>query len=146
MKIILYNTTDNNNVINKVLKDSTEFEIKFKDKTDIMKPVVLLHSETDVNFNYAYMENFKRFYFIESIEIFPNNIYSLSLTCDVLESFKDEILKSSGYISQQNENINPYYNTDYETEVKKEVDLYESDTEINVDEKSIILVTVGGVK
>ena len=146
MKIILYNTTDNNNVINKVLKDSTEFEIKFKDKTDIMKPVVLLHSETDVNFNYAYMENFKRFYFIESIEIFPNNIYSLSLTCDVLESFKDEILKSSGYISQQNENINPYYNADYETEVKKEVDLYESDTEINVDEKSIILVTVGGVK
>ena len=146
MKIILYNTTDNNNVINKVLRDSTEFDIKFKDKTDIMKPVVLLHSETDVNFNYAYMENFKRFYFIESIEIFPNNIYSLSLTCDVLESFKDEILKSSGYISQQNENINPYYNTDYETEVKKEVDLYESDTEINVDEKSIILVTVGGVK
>ena len=146
MKIILYNTTDNNNVINKVLRDSTEFDIKFKDKTDIMKPVVLLHSETDVNFNYAYMENFKRFYFIESIEIFPNNIYSLSLTCDVLESFKDEILKSNGYISQQNENINPYYNTDYETEVKKEVDLYESDTEINVDEKSIILVTVGGVK
>lgn len=145
MQIFLYNTTDGKNVVNKKLTDETEMNIKFKDKTDIKNPLVIIHSENPISFNYAYIPNFKRYYFIDSIEVFPNSIYNVSLTCDVLESFKTDILESSGFISRQEMNVNNYYNSDYETEVRKEVDLYESSITHDTTIKTNILVSVGGV-
>ena len=67
------------------------------------------------------------------------------MRCDVLESFKDEILASSGFINQQSQNVNKYYNSNYQSEVRKEVDLYKSNVTIPVYVKSTILVTIGGV-
>ena len=61
----------------------------------------------------------------------------------VLESFKEDIKKSSGVISQQT-NGNNYFNSDYQTEIKKEVDVIKSTVTLDTT-KSTILVTIGGV-
>jgi hypothetical protein len=141
----MYDTKSSNNVINKVLENEHEFDIKFKDKTDIVNPVVILSSKTLILSNYAYIPDFNRYYFVDKIELFPNSIYHITLRCDVLESFKDEILASSGFINQQTKNVNKYYNSNYQSEVRKEVDLYKSDVTIDTNIKSTILVTIGGV-
>ena len=145
MLMKMYETKSSNNVINKVLENELEFDIKFKDKTDIVNPVVILHSETLILSNYAFIPEFNRYYFVDKIELFPNGIYNVTLRCDVLESFKAEILASSGFINQQTNNVNKYYNSNYQSEVRKEVDLYRSTVTIPTDVKETILVTIGGV-
>lgn len=143
MLMKLYTTKTPNNTIGKVLENETEYNIKFKTKADRTKPVVVLMSETMIDFNYAYIPDFNRYYFVESIEVTPNKIYNISLRCDVLESFKNDILKSSGFVNQQT-TTNKYYNSDYQTEIKKEVDVIKSDVTLDTT-KSTILVTIGGV-
>ena len=145
MLMKMYDTKSSNNVINKVLENEHEFDIKFKDKTDIVNPVVILHSSTLILSNYAYIPDFRRYYFVDKIDLFTTSVYNITLRCDVLESFKDDILASSGFINQQSQNVNKYYNSNYQSEVRKEVDLYKSNVTIPVDVKSTILVTIGGV-
>lgn len=143
MLMKLYTTKTPNNTIGKVLENETEYNIKFKAQADRTKPVVVLMSETMIDFNYAYIPDFNRYYFVESIEVTPNKIYNISLRCDVLESFKNDILESSGFVNQQT-TPNKYYNSDYQTEIKKEVDVIKSTVTLDTT-KSTILVTIGGV-
>ena len=143
MLMKLYTTKTPNNSIGKVLENETEYNIKFKSKADRTKPVIVLMSETMIDFNYAYIPDFNRYYFVESIEVTPNKIYNISLRCDVLESFKNDILESSGFVNQQT-TPNKYYNSDYQTEIKKEVDVIKSNVTLDTT-KSTILVTIGGV-
>lgn len=143
MLMKLYTTKTPNNTIGKVLENETEYNIKFKSQADRTKPVVILMSETMIDFNYAYIPDFNRYYFVESIEVTPNKIYNISLRCDVLESFKNDILASSGFVNQQT-TPNKYYNSDYQTEIKKEVDVIKSNVILDTT-KSTILVTIGGV-
>lgn len=145
MLIKLYDTKCDNNVINKVLTNEREFDIKFKDRTDIIAPVIILRSDSLILSNYAYIPEFNRYYFVSKIELYPNNIYNISLRCDVLESFKTEILESSGFINQQTKNVNKYFNSNYKSEVRKEVDTYSSTVTIPTDVKETILVTIGGL-
>lgn len=140
----MYNTSDSNNTINKTLANETEFNIKLKSNTSITQPVVVLHSNNIILFNYAYIPEFNRYYFVDKIELFPNGIYNITLKVDVLESFKNDIKNSYGMISKQT-NINNYYNNGYESEIRKEVDLYRSNVTFNLDTKEIVLVTIGGV-
>ena len=143
MLMKLYTTKTPNNTIGKVLENEKEYNIKFKAQADRTKPVVVLMSETMIDFNYAYIPDFNRYYFVEKIEVTPNKIYNISLRCDVLESFKNDILESSGFVNQQT-TPNKFYNSDYQTEIKKEVDVIKSNVTLDRT-KSTILVTIGGV-
>ncbi len=143
MQIILYNTENDNNVLNKTLTNSVSYNIKLKNDTNIQEPIIILKTDDIINSNYAYIEKFGRYYFIEDVSINSNDIYTITLRCDVLMSFKEDILNSYAYIKQQT-NVNEYYNSNYQSEVKKEVDIYKSDMGIGED-NSIILLCVGGV-
>lgn len=140
MNIKLYNTKDSNNTINKKLEGEVSFEIAFKDTANVVSPIVKLTSDTPILYNYAYIEEFDRYYFVNNINIMPNKIYILSLECDVLESFKEDILNSYGVISRR-EDGNKYYDSGYSSEVRKEVDIYKSDRVVELIDNSI-LVTI----
>ena len=140
MIIKLFNTTDSNNTIGKTLTDEQSFDITFKDTFDIINPIVLLKSNVPIIKNYAYIPEFGRYYFITSIQIQPNNIYKLYLECDVLESFKNDILASRGLVTRAGEG-NQFYDGGLNSEVRKEVDIYESELELELKEE-IILVTI----
>lgn len=128
MLITLYKTSDSNNTINKTLIEPVEYNIVFKEVANITNPTIKLKADVEIiGFNYCYIHDFKRYYFISDITIAQNNIYVLSLRCDVLESFKDEILSCQGVIVKSTTG-NQYLNGgDYESEVRKETDIYYSD-------------------
>ena len=143
MLLKLYNTNSETNRINKVLTDETEFDVRLKDKSSVVNPVLVLKSETYINFNYAYIPKFQRYYFVDDISVFPNKIYLLTLRCDVLTSFKDDILKSYARIVEQT-NSNAYYDGNLKSEVRKEVDTYMSNVTFDLTADSVVLVTIGG--
>lgn len=66
-----------------------------KENCDISSPVFTIKCPKDTNsnniidYNYCYITEFKRYYFINSITFGMNDIITLSCTCDVLYSFKD---------------------------------------------------------
>lgn len=143
MIVKAYNTESSVNTINKVIDFITDIDVKFKDEVNIYNPTIVLKYDDLIDFNYIYIDKFKRYYFIEDIEVFPNKIYHLTLKCDVLMSFKDDILNSYGNITSQT-NYNDYYNFDYSSEVRKETNIYNSNVVLD-DVKTTILCTIGGV-
>lgn len=144
MIIKLFNTKDSNNTLGKTLSDETSFDCKLKGQTEILSPVIMLKTETPLNFNYAQIEEWGRFYFIKSIRYTPNGIAEITLDCDVLESWKNDILNSTGEITRQT-TFNAYYNSNYQSEVKKEIDKYSSSVTLDLTIKNKVLVTIGGV-
>ena len=143
MIIKAYNTESSVNTINKDIDFIADIDVKFKDEVNIYNPNIVLKYDDLIDFNYIYIDKFKRYYFIEDIKVFPNKIYSLSLKCDVLMSFKDDILNSYGNITIQT-NYNDYYDFDYSSEVRKESNIYNSNVILD-DAKTIILCTIGGI-
>ncbi len=140
MVLKLFNTTDSNNTIGKTLTDEQTFDITFKDTFDIINPIVMLKSDVPILKNYAQIPEFGRYYFITSIQIRPNGIYKLFLECDMLETYKDDILASKGLVTRAGES-NQFYDGGLNSEVRKEITLYYSELEIPYDEQ-IVLVTV----
>ena len=145
MDLYLYNVTDSVNTINKVLKDERYFDITFKDSASITNPKIVLKTKDLILYNYAFIPDFKRYYFINSIIYENNNLVILELECDVLESFKTEILDSMGIISRT-ENGNPFFDGgDYLSEVRKNHEIYNSDVTFELEE-NIVISTFGGVE
>lgn len=145
MQIILYKTRSTSNTIGKVLETETPVDnVLLKDRTDIKQPVLKLKNDDSIfGFNYCFIPNFNRYYFIQNIRVFPNSIFELDLAVDVLETFKTDIISSKGFVKHQSE-FNAYYNKDYNSEVRKEIDVYNSNITLNINSKNMVLVTVGG--
>ena len=107
----LYNTSSENNKIDKTLNNEYVTTIVIKDDTNILTPTVQLNIAYDniINKNYCYIPLFNRYYFITSLINVSNSIFELHLKCDVLMSHKDEILNLSCVINRSTSNYNSYF-------------------------------------
>lgn len=144
MDIYLYNTDDDNNVLNKTLYNEKYIEeIRLKNNVDIMTPSILLQSDIFLLYNYAYIPEFERYYYIENIINQSKNIYSLQLRVDVLMSFKNEILQSEGYIISDSVG-NKYLDLDTNSELKKDFYIYNSDIELEPTLEHTIILNIFG--
>ena len=67
---------------------------------DILNPVIYLAAaQPPLTYNYAYIPDFGRYYFVKSWEL-VNDLWFASLTCDVLASWKTAIGNSTLYITR----------------------------------------------
>lgn len=108
MTIIFYKTLSKPNEINKVLQNSFTITGSFKADTDIIKPIIKVLNTTDFNifdYNYCYISELKRYYFIEDITILADKLFFISLSLDVLYTYKNAILSSVGNISRYSQNV-----------------------------------------
>lgn len=97
----------------------TKFDCVLKDETSIINPEILISTASLTSYNYAYISDFGRYYFIRDIVSVRNNLWRLSLECDVLATYKSQIGDSTEYVlraaSEGNEDIvdNLYPMTSY---------------------------------
>lgn len=144
MQIKFFNTSSENNRIGKTLEDETTLTGSFKGEVDLQNPVLTVTTDL-LNFNYCYMPDFGRYYFIDKIEITRVGLYTIFLKIDVLETYKNAI-KQLKVIVSNSAGANPYYNgyingvdvrTEYETKM----------FENNFNEKGeIVLVALYGAR
>lgn len=102
MTIRLYKTFDQKEKLNKTLTNEKTVIGTLKTKMSIIKPSILLHN-SNINFadyNYCYIVDFDRYYFIDDIMIETNNLFELKLSEDVLMSFNADIKNMSVEITQ----------------------------------------------
>ena len=115
MDILLYTNNSDSNVLNKdiVLQAQLVCYAK-KENIDILSPDILL-SYIDIkalNINYCYIKELNRYYYINSYKYEKNHLLKLTLQTDVLMTFRDNILLSSGVV-KNTKNIQNY-NSNFE--------------------------------
>lgn len=109
MKIKLYKVYDRENKLNKTLNNELVLTGSLKTKVSVCNPVIMLKSD-NFNFseyNYCYIEDFNRYYFIEDIDINALTLFEMRLREDVLMSFNSDIKNMTVQI---NESSNPNSN------------------------------------
>ena len=97
MELNLYKCSDGDNVINKTLTEKLTINITLKRDVNITAPQIILMNDNGAFFNqynYAEIPELGRFYFIDSVTSLNNKMESLALRCDVLETYKVDVLAS----------------------------------------------------
>ena len=109
MQIKFYKNSSEKNKIGKSLSSELTLNGNLRDECSITSPSILVEATSLVDYNYCYIPEFKRYYFISDITSVRNNLWRVSLKCDVLESFKKDILNLSCIVDkQQNQSYNNY--------------------------------------
>lgn len=92
MKIYLFKTADSNNTVSKALTDNITLEGTLRNECSILSPAIEIESPISLsNYNYAYVGEFNRYYFITDITVTYNGLWRLSLKCDVLMTYEKSI-------------------------------------------------------
>ena len=99
MKVNFYDNQSNENVINKNLKLITSEDLVFRATVNEKNPVLLLHNDLLNEINYAEIPTFKRYYYIEHVEAFNNQLSRVYLTTDLLMTYQNEILNNEVLIT-----------------------------------------------
>lgn len=145
MDIILCRNNSEPNKINKVLSDQYTLSGTLKEQTSITSPAIMIESGNPVNFNYAYIPDFNRYYFISDIINVSNNLWRINLKVDVLESFKNDILSSSAILSDSEvTGSDKYMSGDvWKTKVKDTTNIINFPSGL-LENGEFILITAGG--
>jgi len=94
MQIKLYTTKSERNRLTKVLNNEVTLTGNLERACDIVNPVIVLeYDATLATKNYVYIAEFERYYFISNI-VFDDETMIIYLHCDVLMSFRADILAS----------------------------------------------------
>lgn len=102
MNIVLYSSSAENSRINKLsyLTQQRVLSGTLREATSIITPSVVVQSNGLPQGNYAYIEDFNRYYFITNITSVNLNLWRIDMRCDVLMSHKDELLNLYAYVSR----------------------------------------------
>lgn len=146
MNVKLYINESNNNVLNKKITLINEYNILLKDNVDVYRPIIKIKTELLNKCNYVFIEDFNRYYYVVNKRSINIEIIELTLECDVLMSFREQILNLKCIIDKQ-ENINlgnKYYDDNSLISLSKEfIESYNFNNGFN-ENGEFILITAGG--
>lgn len=115
VQFALYQTGSSNIRIDKTATLLHNYDnLVIKDKTSITNPTIILKA-SDVNVsrsNYAYIPRFNRFYYVEDVKTVAQDIWEIDLKCDVLMSFRDDIVGQTAIFKRSESSNNLYLNDD----------------------------------
>lgn len=134
--------------IGKNLSEGLSFSVDLKAGTSVLRPVLLLASPAANpldGYNYMYIEEFNRYYFIDDIRSVRNNMWEISAHVDVLQTYASKILDNSAIIEgTENTGKNKYLRDDvFVVNCKHKTDIMNFSSGL-LDSGQFILITAGG--
>lgn len=105
--INFYSYNGHPNTVNKQLGEFTAIEGDLRQTFDVLRPTVTLRKQPRPTFNYCYIPDLGRYYFVDRVSFEGNNAYELVLRVDVLKTYETQILAATGRTSEA-DNPNPY--------------------------------------
>ena len=145
MVIHLFNNTSERNAITKTLTNEISLSGSLREESNIHNPVIMIYAPSVIGFNYAYIPDFYRYYYVNDITSVRVGLWRLTLICDVLMSFKSAILNSYAIIDHtQTTQITEYMQSDiWKTTVKDFTEIINFPSGL-LDTGEYILITAGG--
>ena len=108
MRIFTYQNRSESIVLNKNLQNENSIDGVFRSEFDVISPVFEISSQTLPNFNYIFIPDFARYYYVDNIQNLLNGLWSISCSVDVLMSFRKTILQQKAIIARQENLYNLY--------------------------------------
>lgn len=147
MKIIFYNTSSEKNCMNKSISGGYTLQGSFREECSVSDPVFIIESDlTFTSYNYVYIPEFSRYYYIVNIVSKRTKLWELHLHVDVLMSFK-KYLNSSRILLVESEltGASNYLNSSsWVSEVRRTTSVMSFPNGFSNDGE-FILITAGGV-
>lgn len=110
MELTLYQNISEQNKLDKTLNNPLKLTgtVRGVDNVNIISPIISISNidEQITNYNYAYIKEFNRYYFINNIRSLRNDLWLLELDIDVLTTYKDQIRAQKGLISRNENEFN----------------------------------------
>ena len=89
----------------------TVTDVVLKRDTSILKPVLHIYTENDITgYNYLYISQFNRYYYIDNIVSIANNRWEVSAHVDVLQTYANELQNQMVILNKQETKGNRYLN------------------------------------
>lgn len=113
MTITFYANNSEEIVVNKDITQKAVLTGSLKNGADMLNPLILfsdLDSSILEESNYAYIEEFNRYYYITGISNYRDNLWYISFHVDVLMTYKDAIKEQTAVIARQENKWNLYLN------------------------------------
>lgn len=145
MIITLYRNLSEKNKVNKSLVQIGSYGGSLRDSSSIIKPEVVMAYSDPGAFNYVQIDTFGRYYFVDDVTVLRTGLLQISLSVDVLESFKSQlgavpvILSDSEVVG--NDNYLP--GTVWRDKVKETTNIINFPSGLR-DSGEFILITAGG--
>lgn len=109
MTLKIYKMTSEVNKVSKTLSSETTLTGNLKSESSVIDPVILIEAENISDYNYAYIEEFHRFYFIKNIVCVRSNLWRVAMHVDVISTYADYIKQNNGIMSRNSNVWNLYY-------------------------------------
>lgn len=134
----LYKVTNQTNELNKTLNNAIVINGVFRSEIDAMDIIVEIETN-DYDFNYVHIQTLGKYYFLDNIIHVNAKVIRLYLHCDVLMTYKTDILNSYALVVKGG-NINPYYSS-IESENRETITRYNFNYTFNSN-GNYVLVTI----
>ena len=144
--ISLFKTASENNRVVKVLTDEKQLSGELRNQTSVLNPNIRIESADNIStYNYAYISEFGRYYYITDIVSVRTNCWVVSLRCDVLMSYKDEIQSMNAILNNTQETglSNYLASPNWVNLVKTKTDIKVFPSGLS-EQGEFILITAGG--
>ena len=144
MDIRLCNNNSEKNRINKSITAGITLSGALRNSSNVVTPTIIINIENPTIYNYAYIPEFKRYYFITDYISVRTGIWQLNLKSDVLMSFKDSILASRVLVNKSESNGNNYLSgSNWVSNCKAKTDIISFSGGL-LNDGQYILITAGG--
>ena len=109
MEIKLYKTTSDRRVLSKALSGAVTKTCVIKDDNiSILSPrVQIAQFSAFKGYNYAYIPDYGRYYYVDDIAVDHGGLLTLSLSVDVLQTYAADIRATKALIYRQTQHTNP---------------------------------------
>lgn len=147
MDIILYVNSSERNAIYKTLTEPNTLTGSLRGESSIINPSFLIETTNPSMYNYCYISEFGRYYFITDITSVRTDLWRIDCAVDVLMSFQDEILALDVTVSDASigDQRPTYMQGDvWQTTVKTKTDVIKFPSGL-LDDGEYILITSGGI-
>ena len=148
MDIVLYINNSERQAISKNLSSGLTLTGSLRNESSIINPTILIEIDNPSSYNYAYIAEFDRYYFITDMTSVRTDLWRISMSVDVLMSFQQSILNLDVIVSDAShgDNESPTYMTGdvWQTTVKTKTDVITFPSGL-LDSGEYILITSGGV-
>ena len=146
-QIVLYKNNSEDYALTKSLSAQITFDnCVFKDDSSVENPNVVISTGTDITeYNYMYIVDLHRYYFIREIGVVRAGVYYIRGHVDVLSTYASEIKACSAIIARQENLYNMYLDDpEFKTLNKSQVVTKRFSSGGFTKNMSYILVVAGG--
>ena len=105
MNVIFYNFKKCRNET-KIPSGGITIGVDLKENSSILKPNLILSFNGSWGYNYFYIPDFNRYYFVSNVTFLANNLYQIQGTSDPMASFREDILPSYQWIARAHKGWN----------------------------------------